>query len=85
MRQVLAPPRQNPADELNERYQLAFLFNTTYTLYIVARNAYFRARFKYYSYILSCILKRTKRDYYEQWIIKNGANTRHNWKRIKDS
>lgn len=47
-------------------------------------NASLRARFKNYSNILSSVLKRAKREYYERRIIENGTNTRRNWELIKE-
>lgn len=47
-------------------------------------NTALRTKFKNYSNILSGILKRAKRDYYERRIIQNGTNTRRNWELIKE-
>lgn len=46
-------------------------------------NSSLKTRLKRYSNLLSMLLKRAKREYYEKQIDKNGNDTRKNWQLIK--
>lgn len=48
-------------------------------------NSSLKTRLKRYSNLLSMLLKRAKREYYENQIEKNGTDTRKNWQLKKNS